>query len=49
MKTLSSHLGEVTSVDMNAPGSLLLSGSKDNSNRLWDIRNVCSDVGVTLT
>mmetsp|Transcript_60076 Transcript_60076/g.190842 ORF Transcript_60076/g.190842 Transcript_60076/m.190842 type:complete len:143 (-) Transcript_60076:20-448(-) len=32
------HLGEVTSVAMNANGSWLLSGSKDNSNRLWDVR-----------
>jgi WD40 repeat protein len=31
---------EVTSVEMNKAGSLLLSGSKDNSNRLWDVRLV---------
>jgi len=29
---------EVTSVEMNKTGGLLLSGSKDNSNRLWDVR-----------
>lgn len=31
---------EVTSVEMNKAGGLLLSGSKDNSNRLWDVRLV---------
>jgi COMPASS component SWD3 len=40
VKTYSSHFGEVTSVEMNKAGSLLLSGSKDNSNRLWDVRLV---------
>lgn len=33
---------EVTSVEMNKTGGLLLSGSKDNSNRLWDVRLVSS-------
>jgi COMPASS component SWD3 len=40
IKTLSSHLGEVTSVEMNANGLMLLSSSKDNSIRMWDIRMV---------
>ena len=40
IRTISSHLGEVTSVEMNSNGTLLLSSSKDNSNRLWDVRMV---------
>jgi COMPASS component SWD3 len=40
IKTISSHLGEVTSVEMNPQGSMLLSSSKDNSIRLWDIRMI---------
>jgi WD40 repeat protein len=36
----SSHLGEVTSMEINSDGSLLLSGSKDNSNRLWETATV---------
>lgn len=40
IRTISSHLGEVTSVEMNSSGTLLLSSSKDNSNRLWDVRMV---------
>ena len=61
IRTIASHLGEVTSVDMSRTGvfflffffllvfvfsllyvgigTLLLSCSKDNSNRLWDIRS----------
>jgi WD40 repeat protein len=31
---------EVTSVAMSQNGSLLLTSSKDNSNRLWDVRTV---------
>jgi COMPASS component SWD3 len=40
VQTLTQHLGEVTSVDVSKDhnGHLLLSCSKDNSNRLWDIR-----------
>jgi len=40
VQTLTQHLGEVTSVDVmkNHSGHLLLSCSKDNSNRLWDTR-----------
>ena len=38
IKTIASHLGEVTSVEMSSNGTQLLSSSKDNSNRLWDIR-----------
>lgn len=30
----------MTSVEMNSNGTLLLSSSKDNSNRLWDVRMV---------
>jgi COMPASS component SWD3 len=37
---MTSHLGEVTSVAVNEAGTLLLSCSKDNSNRVWDIRMV---------
>jgi COMPASS component SWD3 len=40
IRTISLHLGEVTSVEMNSSGTLLLSSSKDNSNRLWDVRTV---------
>ncbi|KAJ3306643.1 hypothetical protein HDU76_004797 [Blyttiomyces sp. JEL0837] len=40
IKTITSHLGEVTSVEMSSNGIQLLSSSKDNSNRLWDIRTV---------
>ena len=40
IRTISSHLGEVTSVEMNSSGTYLLSSSKDNSNRLWDVRMV---------
>ena len=36
--TLSAHLGEVTSVTFSSDGRHLLSASKDNSNRLWDVR-----------
>jgi WD40 repeat protein len=36
--TLRKHLREVSSVDMNRTGTLLLSSSKDNSNRVWDLR-----------
>lgn len=40
IKTFSQHLGEVSCVAMNQAGTQLLSCSKDNSNRLWDIRSV---------
>lgn len=40
VNTLQGHLGEVTSVAVNSTGNLLVSCSKDNSNRLWDLRAV---------
>jgi WD40 repeat protein len=40
VKTIDSHLGEVTSVETSENGLQLLSGSKDNSYRLWDLRMV---------
>ncbi|KAJ2343122.1 hypothetical protein GGH92_005065, partial [Coemansia sp. RSA 2673] len=40
VKSLRSHLGEVTSVATSDSGMLLLSSSKDNSNRLWDLRSL---------
>lgn len=42
VQTFSSHLWEVTSVDINQSGSFVLSSSKDNSNRIWDVRMVIS-------
>lgn len=32
------QLVQVTSVDVNSAGTSMLSSSKDNSNRLWDLR-----------
>lgn len=32
------HFKQVTSVDVNSAGTSMLSSSKDNSNRLWDLR-----------
>ncbi|RUS25142.1 WD40-repeat-containing domain protein, partial [Jimgerdemannia flammicorona] len=46
IRTITSHLGEVTSVEMNASGMLLLSSSKDNSNRLWDVRTVSNNADI---
>ena len=40
VNTLQGHLGEVTSVAVSATGTMLVSCSKDNSNRLWDLRAV---------
>jgi WD40 repeat protein len=40
VRTFSSYLGEVTSLQTNSNGSQLLSASKDNSNRLWDLKMV---------
>lgn len=40
LKSITSPLGEVTSLEINSSGNLLLSGSKDNSNRLWDLRDI---------
>ena len=40
VNSIQSHLGEVTSIEMSSNGLLLLSGSKDNGNRLWDVRMV---------
>jgi WD40 repeat protein len=37
---LSGCLGEVTSVEFDLHGRYLLVGSKDNANRLWDLRMV---------
>lgn len=37
VRTISSHLGEVTNITLNTSGRYLLSSSKDNSNRLWDL------------
>jgi len=36
-------ISEVTSVAMSQNGSLLLTSSKDNSNRLWDVRTVSAE------
>jgi WD40 repeat protein len=38
LKTVTSHLAEVTSLQVDEKAQYLLSASKDNSNRLWDIR-----------
>jgi WD40 repeat protein len=40
--------GEVSSVEMNAAGTLLLSSSKDNSHRLWDVRMMRPHLRLTL-
>lgn len=40
VKTITSHFGEVTNVDVSPSGLSLLSTSKDNSNRMWDLRGV---------
>ena len=32
---------QVTSVEVDQSGASMLVGSKDNSNRLWDMRMVC--------
>lgn len=37
-------MGEVTSVDCDATGAYLLTSSKDNVNRLWDVRNLSSAI-----
>lgn len=37
-RTLSKHLGEITSLDCDATGVLLLTSAKDNAHRLWDTR-----------
>jgi len=42
VKTMPGSLGEVTSVEFDADGKYLLAACKDNSNRLWDLRMVCS-------
>jgi WD40 repeat protein len=44
VRTFSSYLGEVTSLQTNSNGSQLLSASKDNSNRLWDLKMVRATV-----
>ena len=36
--TMSSHLGKVTSVEVIRSGTLMMSSSKYNSNRLWYMR-----------
>lgn len=41
-------LGEVSNVEMNAAGTLLLSSSKDNSHRLWDVRMMRPHLWRTL-
>lgn len=38
VKRLENHLGEVTSVQLSASGTQLLSSSTDNTIRLWDVR-----------
>ena len=38
IKTYTQLLGEVTSLEMSDSGHYLLSGTKGNSNRLWDLR-----------
>jgi COMPASS component SWD3 len=38
VRSLSDHIGEVTSVALHSSGYYLLSCSKDNANRLWDLR-----------
>ena len=48
IQTLKKHLGEVSSVEMNAAGTLLLSSSKDNSHRLWDVRMMRPHLRLTL-
>lgn len=40
IKTIHSHFGEITSIEINTSGTLLLSASKDNSNRLWETSTV---------
>lgn len=40
VRNVSAHLGEITSVELNESGDLLLSCCKDNANRLIDIRTV---------
>jgi WD40 repeat protein len=40
IKTISINMAEITSVEINDCGNLLLSGSKDNCNRLWDVGTV---------
>lgn len=37
---MTTHLGEVTSVEFDHEGKYLLAACKDNSNRLWDLRMV---------
>jgi WD40 repeat protein len=46
IRTLNAQLGEVTSVDMS--DSYLLTNSRDNSARLWDVRMVGSDASGRL-
>jgi WD40 repeat protein len=48
LKSLTAHLAEVTSLQVDARGSMLLSSSKDNSNRLWDIRMVFISQRIAL-
>ncbi|ORY74665.1 WD40 repeat-like protein, partial [Neocallimastix californiae] len=38
IKTISSYLGEISSVDISSDGKYMISCSKDNSNILWDVR-----------
>ena len=40
LKTYTQLLGEVTSLEMSESGHYLLSGTKGNSNRLWDLRTL---------
>jgi hypothetical protein len=38
VRTIETHLGELTSLEFSRDGKYLLSASKDNSVRLWDVR-----------
>lgn len=38
LSSFNEHLGEVSGLDISRNGSLVLSASKDNSNRLWENR-----------